>query len=125
MPTLKYIQRRVDEWMSSWATEKETEDLNERGLRLIEEAVELGQALGIPIEQQHAVIDYVYSRPSGLPVKELGGVLVTIGAVGNALGVSLDEIFDYEMKRIDTPEVMERCRKRQSEKRALIGSGHA
>lgn len=45
-----------------------------RGVRLLEEAVEVAQALGIPSVLCQQVIAHVYSKPAGRVSQELGGV---------------------------------------------------
>ena len=46
--------------------------------------------------------------------------MVTIYAAAGALGIDAQTAFESEMKRIQQPEVIERVRKRQAEKRAAI-----
>lgn len=117
------LQERVTAWVRAVFTEAEATDVPERSLRASEEAIELTQACGVDRETLHRLVDYVYSRPAGDPTKEIAGCLVTIYAAASALGVDADAELETELARIQQPEVIERCRLRQSEKReALAGS---
>lgn len=115
-------QSRVTDWMRTTFTGVECEDVPERSLRMAEEALELTQACGVDAATLHRLVDYVFSRPVGKPQQEIAGCLVTIYAIAGALGVDAQAEFETELARINTPEVVERCRRRQHEKRAaLIG----
>jgi NTP pyrophosphatase (non-canonical NTP hydrolase) len=113
-------QDRVEVWACQVLGLKSASDIPERVLRAVEEVVELAQAVDIDHEQLHRLIDYVYSRPTGLPAQEIAGSMVTIYAAAGALGIDAQTAFESEMKRIQQPEVIERVRKRQAEKRAAI-----
>lgn len=115
-------QARVVEWMRTTFTEAENEDAPERTLRLAEEALELAQAVGVDAETCHRLVDYVFNRPAGKPAQEIAGVMVTLYAAASALGVDADAEFEKELERIQTPEVIERCRRRQHEKRAATNA---
>lgn len=77
-----------------------------RGLRFIEEALELCQALGLSKEKVLAVVEHVYSRPVGKVEQELGGVGVTWMTVAEACGVNAMACLDKEIYRVlqKTPE---------------------
>lgn len=113
-------QQRVTDWMRSTFTGAECEDVPERSLRMAEEALELTQACGVDAATLHQLVDYVFSRPVGKPQQEIAGCLVTIYAIASALGVDGQAEFETELVRINTPEVVERCRRRQHEKRAAL-----
>lgn len=71
-----------------------------RGLRMLEEAIELYQAVGCDKEQAKKLIDYVFSRPAGLPQQELGGLGVTVLALAESIGASADDAEWAEIERL-------------------------
>jgi len=113
----------VAAWVRETFGEASAENAPERTLRAVEEVVELAQALDVDPATLHRLIDYVYSRPVGNVGQEIAGSLVTIFAAAAALEVDVDEVFAAEMDRIHTPEVIERCRRRQHEKREALAQG--
>ena len=117
---LRERQASVTAWVRKCFTEAEAKDAPERSLRTAEEALELAQAVGVDAETLHRLVDYVFSRPVGKPEQEIAGTMVTLYAMANALGVDADAAFETELERIQTPEVIERCRRRQHEKRAVL-----
>jgi hypothetical protein len=92
-------------------------NLAERGLRVAEEAIELAQAMQVSAAELHRLVDYVYARPVGRPGQEIAGTMVTLYAAAGSLGVDADAEFDAELQRIQTPEVEQKIRLRQTEKR--------
>lgn len=116
-------QFRVTNWVRTVFSEKEATDVPERALRTAEEALELAQACGVDAATLHRLVDYVMGRPAGEPAQEIAGTMVTLYAMAGALGVDADAVFEVELERIQRPEVIERCQRRQHEKReALAGS---
>jgi hypothetical protein len=113
-------QSRVTAWVREVFTNKEAEDVQERALRMAEEALELAQACEVDAATLHRLVDYVFSRPVGKPEKEIAGTMVTVYALAAALGVDAQMMFENELVRIQTPEVIERCRRRQHEKREAL-----
>ena len=78
-----------------------------RALRILEEAVELCQAVGVPSEKVHLCAATVYKRPKGDPLQEIGGVLLTtnilcasgmMGVAGDA--VEPDDLLEKELARV-------------------------
>lgn len=113
-------QDRVRAWVRSTFSEHEARDVPERSLRMVEEAIELAQACKVDAATVHRLVDYVFSRPVGEPNQELAGCMVTLYALAVALDLDADTELDTEIKRINRPEVIERCRRRQHEKRAAL-----
>jgi hypothetical protein len=74
-------------------------DTVERNHRFIEEALELVQACGATKSECHQLVDYVYGRPVGERVQEIGGVMVTLAALCNAHGENMHEAGDAELLR--------------------------
>lgn len=71
-------QAQVVAWAKAAFIEAQATSLPQRGLRLLEEAIEAFQAAGGDREQAHKLIDYVFDRPPGRLGQELGGVGVTL-----------------------------------------------
>jgi NTP pyrophosphatase (non-canonical NTP hydrolase) len=116
------IQARIGNWVFETLGPESAENAQERSLRTAEEVVELAQACGVPHEVLHRLVDYVFARPVGDPAQEISGVLITLYSTANALGISADEALGAELQRIQRPEVREKVRRRQAEKReALVG----
>jgi hypothetical protein len=113
-------QPRIASWVRKVFTESESTNAPERSLRVAEEAIELAQACGIDAEALHRLVDYVCGRPIGEPAKEIAGCLVTVYAAAEALGVDAQEQFEIEVSRIHQPEVIDRVRRRQKEKREAM-----
>ncbi len=86
-----------------------------RGLRTLEEAAELAQALGVPEDKAAKCIQTVYSRPVGDPEQEIGGVLQTLAVLCESMGVDRDELFERELRRC-LAKNPEHFRKRNQEK---------
>lgn len=120
---LSEMQERVGRWVVSTFGEAIASNGKERALRVAEEALELAQALGVTRVQLHRLVDYVFGRPVGLPSQEIAGCMVTLAAVAGAVGADLERVVWHEMVRIETPEVVARCRARQDEKRAELLTG--
>lgn len=119
---IDYFRRRQDtiaRWIRRVIGDAALENPRERALRVVEEAVELGQSLDLDAAIVHRLVDYVYSRPVGEPSQEIAGTLVTVYGAAAALGVDADDALGRELVRIHTPEVEAKVRRRQAEKRAV------
>lgn len=115
-------QARVAAWVVTTFGPETALDAPERSLRAAEEVIELAQACGVAGETIHRLVDYVYARPPGVPKQEIGGSMLTLYAAAQACGVDADEAYEAEMQRVERPEVVDRCQRRQLEKReALLG----
>ena len=116
------VQARIANWVYDTLGGDAAENPQERSLRTAEEVIELAQACGVSRAVLHRLVDYVLERPVGDPVQEIAGVLITLYSTAYALGVNADEALEAELQRVHSPEVMEKVRRRQSEKReALVG----
>ncbi|MEM7683368.1 MAG: hypothetical protein AAF293_00985 [Pseudomonadota bacterium] len=92
-------QERVAAWTTACFPESACKNVSERSHRFLEEAIELAQASGCTKEDALLIIDYVFDRPAGAQVQEVGGVLVTLAALCNALNLTMDEAGDDELAR--------------------------
>lgn len=118
-------QTRVAAWVLEALGAESAVNVKERSVRTVEETVELAQACGVDPETLHRLVDYVYSRPAGKPEQEIAGSLVTLYSVATALDVDAQQELEKELERIWQPEVIERCRRRQHEKREALKSNDA
>ena len=95
----------------AWAVRSFGEDhvtnVRMRALRIVEEAIELCQAVGVPSEKVHLCAATVYKRPPGDPLQEIGGILLTTnilcasGTMGVAGGaVEPDDLLEKELARV-------------------------
>ena len=113
-------QLTIEKWARRVLGDDVFTNTKERALRLAEEALELAQALGVPVDDVHRLVDYVYARPVGEPAQEIAGTMVTLYSVAASAGIDADEAFEDEVKRIHTPEIEAKVRRRQAEKRQAL-----
>jgi hypothetical protein len=93
-------QWQMDEWGKRCFGADHMSDARIRALRLLEEAVEFAQSVGVQFDQGRALFNYVYSRQPGEPVQELGGVFVTALVAASALGRKASEVIEAETSRV-------------------------
>jgi NTP pyrophosphatase (non-canonical NTP hydrolase) len=103
------VERRLprdqrQDMIANWAElafgREEATGLPQRGLRLLEEAIEAFQATGGDEAIAHKLVAYVFARPPGTIGQELGGVAVTVLALAAAAGLSADEEECREIHRV-------------------------
>lgn len=75
---------------------------DERAARLAEEAIEIAQAEGVPLEVIVRIATRVYSRPAGELWQELGGLGITALAFAENAGLSLGGCTDREWQRVNS-----------------------
>jgi hypothetical protein len=93
-------QTMVTDWARRAFGEAEATSLPQRGLRLLEEAIEAFQACSGDEALAHKLVTYVFGRPPGTVGQELGGVAVTTLALAAAAGLSADEEECREIHRV-------------------------
>lgn len=96
------FQQRVQPWMMACFGAEISADREERNHRFLEEALELVQSCGCSASEAHQLVDYVYGRPVGEPVQEVGGVMVTLAALCLANGLDMHAAGETELARIWT-----------------------
>ena len=97
------FQTGVGKWMDACFGAEISEDQLERGDRFIEEALELAQTVpGFNAARAHALVDYVFGRPVGEPLQEVGGVMVTLAALCNTFDLSIADSAQTELARVWT-----------------------
>jgi hypothetical protein len=89
-------------------------DQQERNHRFLEEGLELVQSLGCTASEAHQLVDYVFGRPSGDPMQELGGAQVTLAALCFPTGLDMREAAERELVRVWTK--MDAIRAKQAAK---------
>ncbi|MDD5277705.1 MAG: hypothetical protein PHR16_16685 [Methylovulum sp.] len=108
------FQSRVRPWMMACFGEGISADRQERCHRFLEEALELVQSLDCSLSEAHQLVDYVFGRDVGETSQEVGGVMVTLGALCLAVGVDMHEAGETELARIWTK--IERIRAKHAAK---------
>lgn len=112
------FQTRVREWCIACFGRTVADDSEQRAYRFLEESVELFQALGLGADEAHSLVDYVFARPTGVTTQEVGGVMVTLGALCAAVGVDMAHAGEAEIARVETPDAIARIRQKQASKPA-------
>lgn len=72
---------------------------NERNIRFMEEAIELVHTCGLSKESVLKIVDYVYARPKGELLHELGGVCTTLSLLAKIHGININEAAELELQR--------------------------
>lgn len=93
-------QTQVQDWCCEAFGYAHAIDLPQRGVRFLEESIELAQAVGVTREMVHALVDYIFNRPPGEVDQEVGGVSVTLLALCAAHGIYAEDAERKEVKRI-------------------------
>lgn len=94
------FQSKVHEWMLECFGQKVLGYIPERNHRFLEESLELVQSLGCSKDDAIKLVDYVFSRPMGYFVAEVGGVMVTLAALCGAADVDMEKAGDTELARV-------------------------
>ena len=108
------FQARVAKWMQVCFGPEIAADRVERNYRFLEEALELVQACDCSREDAHKLVDYVYGRPVGETVQEVGGVMITLAALCKTQGQNMHEAGEIELRRIWT--AIDKIRLKQASK---------
>ncbi len=110
------FQERVRPWLLACFGEMIAGDQEERNHRFLEEALELVQSLGCTASEAHQLVDYVFGRPVGEPVQEVGGAMVSLAALCLANDLNMHDAGEKELARILDPHVMDIIRAKQASK---------
>ncbi len=122
-PAPDALQGRVGDWLHRTFDAETISNRTERVMRFLEEAMELGQALGITAAQTAKIAEYVYGRPVGEPYQEVGGTMITLAALCHVFGLDMQAEGERELARIDTPEMRAKIAAKQISKR-MFGMTH-
>ncbi len=93
-------QSMVHKWVIQAFGEGHANSIPQRGVRLLEEAIEAYQASGCTAEMAHRLVDHVFSKPPGDLLQEIGGVGTTLLALAGACGESADYLEQRELERV-------------------------
>lgn len=93
-------QQRVLAWSTACFGAADAEVPGTRPHRFLEEALELVQALGCPVEEAQRLLHYVYGRPMGNPDQEVGGVMITLAALCHATQLDMADAGERELQRV-------------------------
>jgi hypothetical protein len=116
---LPALQTLCWDWCSRIFSDREVwRTKSERSMRFLEESFELAQACDLPKEDAQKLLDYVYSRPVGERSQELAGTLVTALLLAEFHGINAAKSLEEELARVNTPELMDKIRAKQSMKDA-------
>ena len=93
-------QAMLVDWARMAFGDVEATSIPQRGLRLLEEAIEAFQACGGEEAMAHKLVSFVFARPPGTVGQELGGVAVTVLLLAAAAGLSADDEEAREVHRV-------------------------
>ena len=108
--TYGYDQVLVEAWVRKTFGDKIMDSALERGLRVLEEAIELYQVqarAGNPDKTRaiaHALVDAVFDKPPGVLAQEVGGLGVTLLALCAHHDMRLDSATRAEIDRIQSAD---------------------
>ena len=93
-------QALVADWIAKAFGADHATSLPQRGLRMLEEAIEAYQSAGGTSEMAHKLVDYIFSRPIGELGQEIGGIMITVYGLANAAGLSVEAEEEREYRRV-------------------------
>lgn len=93
----------------------------ERVRRVMEEAIELAQAVGLPWQELETITMHVYRKPKGEITQEIAGTAMCLMALCEVEGLYLDRLAQREIQRVRRLDP-DHFRARQTAK-ALVGIG--
>lgn len=121
---LGIYQDIVAEWCKDTFGVVCASDPHERGLRLLEEALEAAQAVKVSKDRAHLLVEYVYGRPTGEISQEISGVFITLLALSAANKLDAESCLMKELRRITAPEFQEEIRAKHATKMVAGVSDH-
>ena len=95
-------QVAVHAWCAAAFGADHAASVPQRGVRFLEEAIELYQACGCDPAMAHKLIDYIFAKPADPVERELGGVGLTLLALAQATGHDADACELAEFERVKT-----------------------
>lgn len=93
-------QQEVADWCAAAFGADHANSIPQRGVRLLEEAIELYQAAGGAEEMARRLVTFVFARPFGAIGQEVGGVSLTLLALCQAAGISAEAEEVREFARV-------------------------
>lgn len=104
------LQARVKQWVIKCFGTEMLISLVERRERFAEEACELLQASGMPLEQLVQMAEHVYKKPPGDLQQEVAGTTISLAALCEGADLDMHYAVDKELKRIEDSETIEKIR---------------
>lgn len=98
------FQSQVQSWLADCPGQDGTKDVRHHAYRVLEEALELGQALRISKQEALQLVDCAFARPCGDASVQVGGVMLSLAALCAVKGVDLMEAAHRELTRVSSPE---------------------
>lgn len=93
-------QAALAEWAAAAFGSGHAASIPQRGVRMLEEAIEAAQAAGVDLAMAHKLLDFVYARPIGELRQELGGLGLATLLLAHSAGYSADAEEMREMARV-------------------------
>jgi NTP pyrophosphatase (non-canonical NTP hydrolase) len=93
-------QKSVHDWVRGAYGASAADDRVERGLRLLEEACEAAQVLGVEYPTAVAVVRRTFERASGDVAQELGQTMLTLFSAAECVGVDVRAALREEYERV-------------------------
>lgn len=90
-------------WFFDWAQKAfggEVINRRVRAFRFLEEAMELAQTQGLTLEDVYRQANYTFAREVGEVKQEIGGVTLSLYALAENLGISVDGCEADELLRV-------------------------
>lgn len=116
------FQKKTTDWALECFGEESVHSTQERFDRFIEESVEFAQSCGYTKENVLAMVDYVYNEKiPGEPNQELGGVMVTLAVLCEAVHLDMNSAGDLELQRV-RHKINEIRKKNTSKPRSHVGN---
>lgn len=94
------LQDGLYEWLVYALGEDTATNPKDRAMRVLEEAVELAQALGVSEEACHRQVVHTYARPAGEPSQEVAGVINGALMAAQCIGVDGLLMAEEELIRV-------------------------
>lgn len=97
---MKALQVSTFDWLKACFPDVVVQNRAERGARVLEEVIELAQAMGTSRELAHRIVDRVFDNPPGEAEQEVGGAYVTLSVAASVLELDAQECWTKELHRI-------------------------
>jgi hypothetical protein len=97
---LAAMQKSVSKWVNTRFGNECLLDRKERAMRVVEEAMELAQSVGLTYGDCITIAGHVFARPAGEVAQEHAGVMVSLLASATANGFLLEDVTKVEIERI-------------------------
>lgn len=97
---IQVLTRIATDWVCRCFGDSHFKNVHIRSLRNVEEIVELAQAIGVPRDKILLCVNKVYDKPEGNIENEIGGSLLTLVVLCEAMGKDPEEMLEKEVRRV-------------------------